>query len=229
MSEYGLKVATVLNYFKKYPSIFNEREQRQIIGMINCSYKKPYEYDVIREIYDYFGWIPEDENIYNGFCEFLDYKFGLDGKNIVEVGGGHLPQLAKKISAKQKTGKITVYDPALSIYEKGSPRFILKRERFSKNANLKDTDLVIGLMPCGATWDIIAAATKNNADFAIALCEGGPHGDIYDFYEDEEEWIHSMTYGARQEVKNNDMGELIVEHSLSDYNDPYPVIYNKRK
>ena len=136
MSEYSLKVATVLNYFKKYPSIFNEREQRQIIGMINCSYKKPYEYDGIREIYDYFGWIPEDENIYNGFCEFLDSKFGLDGKNIVEVGGGHLPQLAKKISAKQKTGKITVYDSALSIYEKESPRFILKRECFSKNTNL---------------------------------------------------------------------------------------------
>ena len=38
-----------------------------------------------------------------------------------------------------------------------------------------------------------------------------------------------MIYGARQEVKNNDMGELIVEHSLSDYNDPFPVIYNKRK
>ena len=50
-----------------------------------------------------------------------------------------------------------------------------------------------------------------------------------EFLDHEDEWIHSMIYGARQEVKNNDMGELIVEHSLSDYNDPYPVIYNKRK
>ena len=82
-------------------------------------------------------------------------------------------------------------------------------------------------MPCEATQSIIENAVDKNKDFMIALCEGGPHGDEFDYFEDEKEWLKAMLYIAERGLEDNNMGDLKVL-SFKKYNSPYPIIYNKR-
>ena len=185
--------------------------------------------DVYRQILEEIGYYDDciEKSGYNAFIEVLDNEFGLE-RNITEVGGGVIPTLAHKISLKQNTGTITIYDPRLSNYYKESESFILKKEKFRRNTDVNESDILIGFMPCEATQAILENAIDNNIDFMIALCEGGPHGDEYDYFEDTDEWLGAMLYLAERGLEDKDMGELQVV-SFKDYNSPYPLIYNKRK
>ena len=51
---------------------------------------------------------------------------------------------------------------------------------------------------------------------------------IYDYFESDDEWIDSMLYRADRGIENHHMGTLGIQY-LDEYEDPYPVIYNKRK
>lgn len=228
MKEKNYKYYLLQEYFKKYPEVFNLREKEYLL-MASANDDFLSNYEIVREIYDEFGLIPKSENIYDGFADLIFDTCGIENKNIIEVGGGHLPRLAKRLSERQVAGTIKVYDPLLSIYEKSSPKLQLVREMFSDKTNVTDADLLVGLMPCGAALDIVCSAVKNNKDFLVALCEGGPHGDYFDYFESEEEWLSTVISVARSGVKDNDMGELVIEKSLVKYKDDYPVIYNKRK
>ncbi|MBR3210660.1 MAG: hypothetical protein IKF71_01830 [Bacilli bacterium] len=182
--------------------------------------------DLIRGIYDELGYIPDDLNIYKIFTEIIDDQFGLNGKRICEVGGGVIPSLAKKIHLKQKKGNIMVYDPRLSQKERGGRRFLLKREFFHKHTPVEEVDLLIGLMPCEGSDPLIENALCHQKDFMIWLCEGGPHGDYFDFYESDDEWLNSTLSRVEYSVNKNQMGKLKVLNypTFSDY----PIIYNER-
>ena len=185
--------------------------------------------DLYRQVLEEIGYydLNESESGYNAFIEIIDKEFGID-KNIIEVGGGVVPTLAHKISLKQKAGNITIYDPRLSTYHKNTSNFILKKEKFINETDVSSADLIIGFMPCEATQTIIENATMNRKDFIIAMCEGGAHGDIYDYFESTEEWLNCMLYLAEREIKSNDMGELKVL-SFKKYLSSYPIIYNKKQ
>ena len=98
----------------------------------------------------------------------------------------------------------------------------------TRTALLSLVTSVIAFMPCEATEPAILAAGENGADFLIALCEGGPHGDEFDYFESIDEWLGSMIYTARIMARKHDLGEIEIT-DLKEYNDPYPVIYNKRR
>ena len=184
--------------------------------------------DLMRELFDHFQILSDDQDIYKGFVDMLQENFSMEDANILEVGGGIFPELARRISLLQNRGRITVYDPRLSVYEAGNTRMILVRKNFSQYDSLGLTDLMIGFMPCKGAEDLVSSATKNGVDFMVALCEGGLHGDIYDYFESDQEWIDSMLYRAERGISEHNMGSLVVEY-LDQYEDPYPVIYNKRK
>lgn len=183
--------------------------------------------DLIVEVYDKLGILKDDENIYLGFIDLLRENFNYQERNIVEVGGGIIPGLARRISSNQTTGKIKVYDPRLSKYEHNTEKLTLVREKFYSDTPIGNADLLIGFMPCEATYNIIESATRNNVDFMIALCEGGPHGDIYDYFEDEKEWLDTIVYMAERGIEDSKMGTLEKRY-LKKYHNPYPVVYNKR-
>ena len=183
--------------------------------------------DLIVEIYDKLGILKDDENIYLGFIDLLRENFNYQERNIIEVGGGIIPGLARKIASNQTTGKIKVYDPRLSKAETNNEKLTLVREKFYSHTPIGNTNLLIGFMPCEATYNIIDSATRNNVDFMIALCEGGPHGDIYDYFENEKEWLDTIIYMAERGVEDNKMGTLEKGY-LKKYHNPYPVVYNKR-
>lgn len=225
-----LYAIAVNNYFKEYPDAFSSYEQKQILRMVTDYGSKLFGSECVREIYDELGLIPDDKNIYVGFMDIIDKEFGIEGKNIVEVGGGHIPRLAKRLSEKQVKGKVEVYDPLISRYEKSTSKLSLVRTKFDeKMIKRGDTDLLIGLQPCAAAERLLEAAIQNDIDFIIALCEGGPHGEWFDFYESDDEWLYSIITRAKRGIAEKNMGKLIVENSLEKYDDTYPVIYNKRK
>lgn len=184
--------------------------------------------DLAREVYDKLNILEDEQNIYLGFIDILEKEFNYKERNIVEVGGGIFPSLANRIAREQTIGKIKVYDPRLSKYENNKEKLTLVREKFYSDTPLGNANLLIGFMPCEATYNIIDSATRNNVDFMIALCEGGPHGDIYDYFENDREWLDTMIYMAERGVEDYNMGTLEKTY-LKKYHNPYPVIYNKRK
>ena len=152
-----------------------------------------------------------------------------EGENIVEVGGGVVPSLAKRIALKQQKGTITVYDPRLiETLHQDIPNLVLKKQKFTTETKEPQADLYIAFMPCEATQQIIGTVGENKQDFIIAACEGGPHGEMFDYFESDDEWLHCMLWYARRTIEKADLGELVISEELEKYNDPYPVFYNRR-
>ena len=227
MNRLAMSKFLVSKFLEEHPDYYDSYEI-DFLKRSNSSLFKLFTGDVSREIYDELDLIPDEYNMYLAFLDLLEEKFGIEDKNIVEVGRGIIPRLAKRINMKQKNGTITVYDPRLGSDIHGNERLILKREKFDRGTIIDaDTDLIIGLMPCKGAEYLIEQAGNNGIDFMLWLCEGGPHGDIFDFYESDEEWLDSMMYYAKSKVENNKMGKLMVKRidELSDY----PIIYNERQ
>ncbi len=221
--------ATVLRYLKDHEGMVEDYE-RDLIQQYVKSVRNHGKFvpDLVREIYDELGLLSEDQDIYSGFMDLLTSEFDVREKKIVEVGGGVIPRLGKRISSIQTgAGKITVYDPRISKYEKDTERMKLVRQPFTLRTPMKDTNFMLAFMPCEAAETFINAATSNNIDFMIALCEGGPHGEEFDYFESDEEWLDSMVYTAKREVRDHGMGTLGIQY-LKKYENPYPIIYNHR-
>lgn len=222
----------IVSFLRKYPDIFTQRETEHILaytGFVGDEKEdnKVLVPDDVREVYDELGIIPDDRNIYIGFMNLLSNTHDIKNRNILEVGGGVLPRLGKRIAANLDHGKIVVYDPRLSHYEESSNKLRLVKKRFYDDTDIEDTDLMIGLMPCEAANVIVRSAIEHGVDFMLALCEGGPHGDEFDYYEDESEWRASIMYDAATGVREKGMGELKTVY-MKEYGSPYPVIYNSR-
>lgn len=217
----------VKEYLEKYPGVFTQEEERSILSCVNYLNKEIMFPACARELFDELDLLIPDENIYLGFIEMANEIFNLADRNILEIGGGILPRLGERISVLQDKGSITVYDKRLSKYKEDNSKMKLVRKEFNKTMEITNIDLILGLMPCKAAELIIDVAGEHNIDFMIALCEGGPHGDEFDFFEDEEEWQHSVIYSARCAVRDKEMGKLMIKDMVK-YGDPYPVIYNDR-
>lgn len=219
---------SVSKFIDKHSSSFSEFEVQRIRYIIlKESFPRVYFYDVIREICDELGFIPDEDNMYLAFLKELEDNFDIKNSHIIEVGGGMIPCLGKRISLLQDKGSITVYDPKLLSEYEDMDNFKLIREDFTHKSKLGNTNLLIGLMPCKGAEALIDQAIKHRIDFIVWLCEGGAHGDYYDFYEDEEEWRYAVISSAVHGARHNGMGEVKKKY-LSKFSDTYPIIYSKK-
>lgn len=221
------KKVKALEFVLSNRELFDEYELQYILHYIRSNYDDLFLPDIIRELYDWFEITLDSQNIYLGFLDLLKENFNISDSHIIEVGGGILPCLGRKISLMQDMGSITVYDPRLRFCEKNDDSMKLVRSSFSVDTDIQDTNLLIGFMPCKGAEDLVKSATTHNVDFMVALCEGGLHGDIYDYFDSDEEWIDFILYLASRGIEDHSMGSLQIEY-LKKYGDPYPVIYNKR-
>ena len=217
----------VLQYLKEHPELFSDYERECILDYVYLINSDEFIPDVVREVYDEVGIIPDTKNVYLEFIKLLNNTYAVHDKNILEVGGGTIPRLAKRINHLQTTGSITVYDPRLSIYEEDTSKFHLVRKPFTESTNIGNHNLMVALMPCEACETVIRSAINNKIDFMLGFCEGGPHGDEFDYFEDDDEWLNSMLYLARDGIEENGMGKMKVKY-LQECKNPYPVIYNER-
>lgn len=141
------------------------------------------------EIYDELNLIKDDDNYYITFLNELEKHYRLDC-NILEIGGGNIPSLAKRIAKKQigiGSGTITVYDENLSFFKHNYSNLKLYKKDLTENSNIKSYDLVISLFPCTATILTIYKALEYNKDFFIGLCDCihpiyGESDEEYEYY-----------------------------------------------
>lgn len=222
-SEYTRRIYDFLN---QHPESYTEAETRRIKLIAARNPRNKYVTDLIAQISDEIEMLPDDLNIYQGFLNILDNNFDID-RDIIEVGGGVIPSLAKKIALKQKKGTITVYDPRLMPNLRSKDNLRLKRQMFGKRTSIHDAKMIISLMPCDSTHLILEVARQHGIDFAIGLCEGGTRRG-FEYIETEEEWISCVKYMAERAVRDGNLGTLETA-SLKEYGSNYPVIYNKRK
>lgn len=218
-------ISKVVDIFEKYPNAYSEEEVDYIISNIDWINHNNYYGYLLREIYDELGMIKKQDNLYLGFIKLIKQEFGLD-KDILEIGGGILPRLSKRISLKQKNGSITVYDPRLAYTNSKQDNLVLFKDKFTKEKLPEDCDLIIGVQPYGCTETIVNTACENNIDFMIALGDLPGNGfiDEYEFGGLQRSLIHN----AEKLVKEHNLGEL-QKVKINQYGSIYPVIYNKRK
>ena len=221
------KKELIEDYINKHPGIFSDFETQYILGYNDYEFLKEILPDLIREIYDELGLIQDEDNMFLGFRNLLDEVFSIKDKNIIEVGGGILPRLAYRINQIQTSGKITVYDPRLSIYEQDTENIKFIRKLFLSTEDVKDTDIIMGLMPSRATTAIITSAVRNNKDFMIGLSDAGLFDDFSDYYPSPEEWVDNIIRYSNRLLEREGRGKVKIK-SLENYHNPFPVIYNKR-
>ena len=181
---------------------------------------------VVREIFDKLGLMEDNENLYLRFIELIKELYDIKGKRILEVGAGVYPTLAERLCTE--AGVVVAYDPRLTTHQEDTPKLKLVRKNFNKNMSLADFDLVVSLMPCKGAEAVFDACVEQDKDFIVGLCEGGPHGDCYDFYEDDWEWRHSVISYTDSRLRRSGKGK-IKTLELHGCSYPYPIVYNSRK
>lgn len=214
----------ISKFLKMHDKDYTEREKELILKNYAWGKRISLVPDILRQIYDELDLLDESKNIYNGFLDILENNFDIN-QNIVEIGGGKIPSLAKKIALRQKKGTITVYDDQLISTDTTIPNLSLRKKRLSSDDILPSSTLIIGFMPCEGTETAIRLAQNNHLDFMIAFCEGSCHND--NLFTSPEDWELSMLYEARKAVEKASLGNLEKTY-MKDYNNPYPIIYNKR-
>lgn len=220
-------IQRVRNFVEAHKSSYTDLEYNYLISSARWALDKPFLMDdIIRQVFEEVGSLPKELNMYEGFLELLEENFDIN-TDIIEVGGGIVPSLSKKIALRQKSGTITVYDPRLMTDFNHPSNLVLKKENFKNDTPIGKAKLIIGFMPCEATNILIQSACKNKVDFMLALCEGGSRPG-YEWLEYDDEWIAHMKHNAIDGMEGTNMGTLEVA-SLEQYGNPYPVIYNKRK
>ena len=119
----------VINYLLENKDAFNDAEVNMILSNMNIEdtyYSIP---NIVLQLYDELGILPDDINSYKAFSELVDEQFNIKDKNIVEIGGGVLPRLGKRLSLMQDRGTVTVYDPNLYLNKAYYPNLkLIKRK-----------------------------------------------------------------------------------------------------
>ncbi len=185
--------------------------------------------DVVLQILDMLDLLPKDKNIYIGFLNYIKQYFTLD-KDILEVGCGFLPSLARHIDKEQRLlhkGTITCYDNNLILDQFSN--ICLKKENFTLETT-GNYDYVIGLAPCEATETIIRWANQHNKEFSIALC-GCTHFSknmlLSGWIPTSESWTNYV-YNIASSTKETG-SEIILDYPDKKYDFPGAVITKKRK
>ena len=228
MEEY--EIEKLLEFIEKNSSLFTPFEKTYLKSYI-CTgeYKKIlFLPDLVREVVDELGFLLPNQDIYTGFVDLVRDSFDLNGRSIIEIGGGIFPRVAERLINIPGVKNVVVYDPRINYLRPDTDRFKVIRRRVDYNEPDLGGDLLVGFKPCKGAEVIVKQAINYNHDFIVALCEGGLHGDCYDYFENEDEWLSSIMREAELGIEKNNMGVLKVK-SLKQYGDRYPVIYNERK
>lgn len=223
------KIGKVIDYLRENGDAFTSSQKWQILQSLDDEYFTWNMHDhICLQIYDELGLLPDENNPYKAFSLLVDEKFNIKNKNVVEIGGGNIPRLGKRIADMQDKGTITVYDPNLYIKEENNnSKLVLINRRFSSITNVSSADVLIGLLPCGSSSLIVQSATSHNKDFMIALCDSHNSLELFDEYEDNESWIETFINYASKKTEENEMGKLKVKH-MKEIGEQYPIIYNER-
>lgn len=220
------RIGLVIDFLREHEDAFTSFEKKQILDALNGDYIWSMHNHICLEVYDGLNLLPDSINPYKAFVKLIDEQFDIKDKKVIEIGGGKIPSLGRRMSSIQDLGSVIVYDPNLiedGIYD----NLELKKRRFTSITNVSTADLLVGLLPCGASSIIVSAATRYNKDFIIALCDSHNNLELFDGMEEDLDWPNSFIEEAKFIVEENNMGKLKVKR-LNEIGINYPIIYNDR-
>lgn len=189
--------------------------------------------DVLMELYAEFGMLKDYENFYLGFSNMIGEKYGYDA-NILEVAGGCYPVFAKYMRQKQiyhnGKGTVTVYDPRLVTTKINNLK--LYKKEFTLDTDIKNYDLLVGVLPCEATRLIIEKAILGNKEFFIGMC-GCTHFELKELYwspfgmipRSYDEWVDTV-YDTALICQNR--GYDVTKKYVKEFYFEYPIISSKK-
>lgn len=174
MSVYGsgpLVLEFYLKYYKDYrimnfvcsyldSSSFSKLLSRLYIGS-----------DTGQEFKSYFGLRDVKDDIYLNFFNLMKDNFEI-GQDIVEIGCGWIPSLARYIDNEQQVlnkGSITCYDPRLRISKSGN--IILNKDVIRLDDDISNVGLMCSFNSCNAEGIFLDLAQKNNKEFILGTCK----------------------------------------------------------
>lgn len=218
----------VIDYLKLYGKMYDKRVLEYIINNYPEAINNKNRSCELNQIYTSLGILPRNLNIYMYYLKQIMKSHNINS-NILEVGGGCYPILAKYISIKQqrcKEGNITVYDPKLVISK--MEHVILKREKFTSEINISNYDLLIGAMPSEATIDLVKQAAKYHKELFLVLNEYSYFANGYLGYDipnlkEWEEYIRELIH------KDTDSFTIKESRMPNAYGKSYLIFDKKRK
>lgn len=160
----------MLDKYLEMCSGYSEESKEHLIQSLNRNDAETSIGTDYSQMLQYFRMIPNAENSYRMFFNFLLKKYDLK-TDILEVGCGVYPALSELIDEyqqKEKRGTITAYDPILATPKCGNIH--LYKKAFDTSIDVSKYSLIIGLYSCEAALDIIKIANENDKDFSIVLC-----------------------------------------------------------
>lgn len=123
-------------------------------------------------------------------------------------------------------GTITAYDPELIVAKLGNIN--LKKECFSKESDVSNSDFIFGFLPCEATEDIILAANAEKKPFAITLCGCTHFGNFgFNSFVSYDNWVNHVLWLSEETRRDDGKIELTYFDSSCDY--PHPIIMKTLK
>lgn len=132
-------------------------------------------------------------NFYANFIKHIARDCNINN-DLLEVGCGVIPSLAKSLKKKQTNGSITVMDPMIRIENYGDLKII--KDKFNENTDVEKYSLIYGNFPCSATEKMICSSFKNDVDLYISLCgcAAEMYLDYQDYLKDLDELLFELSY-----------------------------------
>lgn len=110
------------------------------------------------------------DNSYSRFLKELKARFDIN-KKLLEVGCGYYPAFAEKLAKEQTRGSIDAIDPC--VVTENVKGVNVKKECFTQNYDISKYDLIYGIRPCEATFEMIISANRANKDLFLQACGCG--------------------------------------------------------
>ena len=217
----------IINYLKENKRLFSFEESTRICdaaGYFSSGFEM-YDY-LCLQICDELGIIPDDQNPYKAFVETLNDVFNIENKSVVEIGGGKLLRVSKRITDMQDTGSVTVYDTN-STYKNGDyPKLTVFNRKFMDAVDAVGADVLVGLLARSSAEKLVKSAIEKDKDFMVAVFNKQNQNLFCESDIDPNE-LNKFIEKTEQDVASSSLGKLKVKR-LNEIGEQYPIIYNVR-
>lgn len=162
----------MLEYMAKYGSYYDEKTKKTILSEF-LKYDNIIEHssDALNEVYQVTGVFDHvPNNTYARFLKELKKRFDIN-QRLLEVGCGYYPAFAEKLAKEQKQGFVDAIDP--KVVTTDVPGVNVRKEELNAGYDVSNYDLIYGIQPCTASFDMIRVANLNDKDLCFLVCGCG--------------------------------------------------------
>ena len=190
-------------FWNKYGNLYHGNVKDYISTYLISEYIKSRLYDtmpysILTSIYAHCGILLDNQNLFKCYLKYLENTFDkFYDKSIMEISCGHYPilveMIAKNIYKNNKRGNVTGIDPEVIIESLSicNHEVELHKQEFSESTDIKSHDILIGLLPCEATFQIINKACNEEKEMSIVPCKC-LHNNDDRYFVDYEEYLNYL-------------------------------------